>query len=605
MCSSLLPIVYIFIVLVIAFVTIGFYKVPKFDVLLILLSVVVLIVTMVLGHFVKGKVKEHFTDENTPQNLKPIELEEDITPIQSHLVDYLTAFNKSSYDIDGNIWTNIAAKQKDGKTCDTSASNSAFTFEMPPVFNRKSGFYMGNNRLIGPLSNALKIQFHNTFTLVLACKHGNLLVDQTNNEIEILKMYANSPNNNGLSLYIQRGSLKNINNVQMGNLMFQYADREPLQCKLQPDHDMIPFEKDIYTLYFIIKETDHVRILTMTEKNNSVDEILRFNVENTDVNFSNKAVVFNRLKNWNASLYNLGIYDVALSDDDITKFYSHLMMEYMKYINQSYIDMIKQYNDTLTMLSKSLQCPFDTNVCKACSEVTKWSDMSQLLTSSTTCRKAVNEFCMANPTHSLCACWDSKTTNFNSSSCKSFRGIFAGRNLCLEGLSQADIDHIMSKYGLIKPESCPKPLPDASLLKNKYPDYEFEKMRIKLDESSAKVRPVYPEPKEGDEEYSWQKLKVKYNQDVKADPSAKDMTTKDFAVGNFYKKDPETNYKITSKKVASDYTKFQEQVKKEQEKLNDTQDLNIIPEKSYDDSKVDVEEKDSFFTRFMKVVFQA
>jgi len=415
---------------------------------------------------------------------------------------------------------------------------------------------------------------------MIACKHGNLLVDANNPEIEIFKLYANSPNNNGMSMYIQNSSLKNINNIQMGNLMFQFADKSPVQCKLQPTHDKIPFEKDILTFYYIIKETDHIRIAVMTETNNTVQEILRFNIDNTDVTFSNKEIVLNRLKAWNGNIYALSIYNITLSDDAITKTYSHLHSEYMKYMDQNYIDMIQQYNDALALMTKSLTCPYDNSVCDACSTVNKWNDMTQVMGSSTQCRKSINDFCTTNMTHSLCKCWNTQNASYKSDACKMFRAIFTDKNAFFNSLSQDDIDYIMTKYGLIKPENCPKPVQTPNVLKNTYSQYDYDKLKVSLDNSAKTV--------EDESDYSWNKLKINYEKDAVPDPDSANLRKKDMVVGNFYKNDSETNY-----------TK---QVKKEQDKLYATDDLNIIPDA--DDSMVmenTKEKQDGFFSRFMKI----
>lgn len=602
--SSMIPIVYIFIVLVTAYVAVGFFKVPSIDIIIISLSIIVLSLTMIKGHFWQKPVEEHFTTEI--DNLQPINLEEDITPISSQLVVYNTAFNAKSFDEKGNVWLNIAAKKSDG-TCDTTASNAMFNFELQPIYSRRTGFYFGNNRLIGPYSNALNIQFHNTFTVVVACKHGNLLVDDTNKEIELFKFYANSPNNNGLSMYIQKDSLKNINNIQMGKLMFQYSNRDALQCKLRPDYELISFEKDILTFYFIIKETDHIRICVMNEKNTNIEEILRLNVENADVTFSNKEVVLNRLKNWNGNVYTLAMYNVALSDDDITGVYSHIVGEYMKYVNPNFISMIKQYNDTLAMLQKFLTCPYDKKTCDSCSTIDKWNDVSQLLSASSQCRNAINDFCMGNTTHPLCKCWNTENAAYKSDSCRMFRGIFTNKNAFLDGLSQSDIDYIMNKYGLIHPEDCPKPITKPEFLKNTYNAYEFDKLKIKLDDVSnvGTVMKLYPQDTDYvDDNYKWNKIKTQFDEDK----TKKYDETKDTKVQNFYRVDPEMNYKNQNQpQIVKEFDKIKQYSDAERKKLNDTSDLNIIPDTTKIDAPSNKETKsstqatDSFFSRFMKV----
>ena len=578
---SMLLIVYIFIVLVIVYIFFGLKQIPSFDIIMISFSLVIIIGTILQGIMYNKKtssISEHFTTTDITladiQNYEPIVLEENIKPISSRLVNYITAFNKNSFNEKGNLWLNLAVTKTDG-TCNTDASNSVFTFELPPVYSRKSGFYLGNNRLVGPLCSALNIQYHNTFTQVFVCKHGNLLVDKTNNEIELIKLYANSPNNNGLSLYIQNGSLQNINNVQMGTLMFQYADKNPLQCKLKAEHDLIPFEKDILTFYFIIKETDHIRICMMTETNNNVNEILLFNVENTDITFSNKELVINRMKNWNGNIFAYGIYNVPLADDDITKFYAHLLSEYMKYINQNYIDMINQYNDTIAMLGKFLGCPYNKTVCDQCSTVKLWNDPTQVLTSSTQCRKAINDFCIANVNHPLCSCWNTQNPTYKNNSCKLFRSIFINNQSYLDGLSQADIDYIMSKYGLITPENCPKPITQTTFLKNKYPDYDFEKMKVYVDGTSSsdknKVLKVYPEPEQDDKD----KIHIGHKH--------KDG---DLIVDNFHKEDPVTNFKLIKGELIPKTTNG-ETIK--------------VPTLSAPPVSTESTQQDNFFNRFMKI----
>ena len=583
--ASMIPIVYIFLILVVAYVSVGFARVPKLDLALIIVAILTLVYTIVFN-----TTYEHFAaQEINTDNLKPIELEEDISAIKERLVVYNTAFNKISYNENGNAWLNMIVP-KEGES-----ENSTFNFELPPVFSRKSGFYMGNNRLVGPFCNALNIQYHNTFTCVIACKHGNLLVEQSNNEIELVKFYANSPNNNGLSLYIQKGSLQNVNNVQMGKLMLQYSSRDPFQCKLKESDELISFERDVYTFYFIIKDTDHIRVAVMTEKNTNIDEILRFNVENTDVTFSNKELVINRLKNWNGNVYNFALYNVALTDDDITNLYAHMLGEYMKYVNPNYISMIQQYNETLALLNKYVSCPYDKNVCTSCSTVDKWNSMEQVLGASAQCKSAINEFCMANMNHPLCKCWNTQSSTYGSDSCKMFKGIFSEKNTYLDGLSQDDVDYIMTKYGLIRPENCPKPLKTPEFSKNKYTKYDFDKLKIRLPDNdgnrSGNVQKVYETdaqpPGAPKTEYKWDKLKIKYDPGVKY-TSAPPVQAKDLKVNNLYS----------------------QLVSKEQQKLKDTSDLNIVPdtvttaqplakvEPIVPDTK---SAQDSFFSRFMSV----
>jgi hypothetical protein len=413
-----------------------------------------------------------------------------------------------------------------------------------------------------------------------------------------------------MSLYIQKNSLVNDNNIQKGKLMFQYADTDARQCVLQSADDKITFHKEIMTFYIIIKDTDNIRILTMTQSDNTINQILKFTVNNTDVTFSNKECVINRLKNWNANIYTFGIYNVPLKDDDISYLYNHITNEYMKYIDINFIDMIKKYNEILSMLENFKKCPYnDEQVCNKCSAISDWTQLSQIVGSTKECRTSINTFCLANKEHVLCKCWNNKNNStYNSNSCKMFRNIFNENTSFLDDLTQDDIDFIMSKYGLIKPEDCPKAIKKPSFLKNKYSEYDFNKIRINMDEDEAQyvksVATVYPDSaKKEDDEYDWQKLKVKYDDTVQNSVS-KDLDIKNLKVNNLYKKDTSMNYKFEGTDAAKEYEKIKQQSSAQADKLQDTSDLNIIPEKSWDneeENKAIGSKTSSFFDRFMKI----
>jgi hypothetical protein len=54
-------------------------------------------------------------------------------------------------------------------------------------------------------------------------KHGNLLVENKIERSELIKLYANSPNNNGITVICEKGSYILII-IQVASLMIQYAD---------------------------------------------------------------------------------------------------------------------------------------------------------------------------------------------------------------------------------------------------------------------------------------------------------------------------------------------------------------------------------------------
>lgn len=478
-------------------------KIVFIEKMIITISLLVLLLSVVSS---SGKNVEGFANANDGIGLKSevitipdilntykkIELEENIADIASGLVYYTTAFNSQSYPSYGKSWINIAphVSQSINNECNgekaLEGNNNSLLFELNPIYSRKAGFYLGNNRIIGPYSNAFNIQFHNTFTIVLVVKHGNLMVNQKNQEIEFLKLYANSPNNNGITMYIKKGSLTVTNNVQVGNMMFQYADQPPKQCVINKEDSLMHLDKDLLTFYFIVKDIDSIRILYMSEKNNIIYQLLKFNVTNEDITFSNKELIINRMLAWNANIYTFAIYNMAFMDDDVTNFYNHIMGEYIKNVDQSFTKVVSNYNNTLDYIANFTKCPFDKSTCESCSSVASWCDTAQLMASGSSCKRAIDTYCTINPSNSACKCWDTNSPLYNSESCKLYRSIFGSRENVLNYLSADDIEYIKKKYKLMTPEECPKDVVKApTFANNTYTDYDYDKLKVKLEDSDS------------------------------------------------------------------------------------------------------------------------
>jgi hypothetical protein len=431
-------IIYLLISLILIYITIYHKSLKLIDIILIIVSTIILVYV----YYSKKYNIEHFATSDK------IQIEEDISDIIKTCVIYNTSFNSGSYVVnDGTTWNSIINPIK----------NNKFTFDLNPIFNPANGFYLGNNRIVGPFSNDLGIDFLSTYTIMIACKHGNLVTDPNGNpEIEIMKLYANSPNNNGIAVYIQENSLSSENNVQIGSLMVQYIDQEPIPCLIDNKHNYINFDKDVLTFYFIIKDTDNFRIQMMTETSSTISQIIKFNISNQDVNLSNKEFTLNRLKNWNANVYNVALFTSALSDDDVTKTYNHVLNEYMKRVDTNFSTVIDTYNNTIDTIQEITKCPFNSTVCKNCQSVNRWYDVNDIVNSADACKKSINNFCTTNPKNSWCKCWDNTSPMYNNANCQLFRSIFSGKESLLETLSEADIANIMAKYNLLSVDDCKK-----------------------------------------------------------------------------------------------------------------------------------------------------
>jgi hypothetical protein len=476
--------VFLFSMMVIVYILVSHTKV--LSTLMLLLSLMAL---AFVALYRDQKTYESYVDAPSKAEKKwvPISTQEDISKISKGLKFYVTAFNDTSYPDFGRMWINVAPKSTDhtGPTCATGPSkpNTGLTFEINPVFSRHSGFYLGNNRAIGPLSSDLGIQFHNTFTIMFMIKFGNLVPGNVNSEIDILKLYANSSNNNALALYIRKNSLQVINNVQMGRLMFQLSDLPPEECYINVDDSLMTFDKDIVMLFYIIKDIDSIRIVQMTEKSNTiVNKLLLMNFSNDDVTFSNKEMVINRFSNLNANIYNFAIFNYAMTDDDVTKTFNNLTTSYLKEINESYGTTVNLYNDAVDHINTLNACPADNQTCKACGEVTNWCGTNNMLLATKDCKISLYNFCISNPKHDMCKCWNKEATYYNSDACRKFRSIFMDNpQKYYDELSVDDLEYIKKKYKLLHPDECPKDITKKEMGTNKYSDYKLNKLQVDVD----------------------------------------------------------------------------------------------------------------------------
>lgn len=474
-------------------------KVNATDMWIIFISCLILLYTVL---HTKGSVETFANDvlkskpvllEDVIKSYKKIDLEENIGAISSGLIMYNTAFNSKSYNKTGKVWYNISTNSQQSENCGAPETLN-LNFEMAPVYSRKNGFFLSNNRIIGPYSNNIGIKFHSTFTVILAFKNGNLMVGNTNSEIELLKMYANSPNNNGLCLYIKNGSMVFQNNVQLGSLIFQYANKQPQTCLLGTKDTLMHLDKDILTFIYIVKDVDNVRILYMNEKSNIIQQLLRINISNDDITFSNKELVINRLLNWNANIYTFATYTKAMTDDEVTSFYNHVIAEHSKNSDAHYSGILDKYNATIDYLNNFSKCPFDANTCNACSTVSSWVDGTQIPLASSDCKRAIDVYCTTNSQQPWCKCWDKSSQLYNTNNCRVYRSLFGSKEKCYDNLDVDDIEYIKKKYKLLSLEECPKDIQeDPKMDKNVYQHYDIDKLKVRFDNDTGSVGCSKPE----------------------------------------------------------------------------------------------------------------
>jgi hypothetical protein len=465
--------VLIFAILVLIYIVINKQSINKLDTLLLLVSVVALTWKALSN----GNALEGFSNSKVTEG---ISLEEDFSKISENLQLYFTSFNKLSYTQGSRLWRNIMETEKtqDGIICKTN-----LVFDSIPNYSSKDGFGLDTNGITGPLSNTLKVKASKPYTLAMTFKTGNLKQSiGKNGVIEILKLYANSPNNNALSIYIPEGTIKVQNNAQFGKLMLHYTDTKPIECKLSALDNLFNLDDNTLTFLFFVRHEGYARLLYMTDKSKTVNQIARFDIPNSDTTFSNKEMSINRFKNWNARIINFAVYDTAFTDGNASLFYDHVLSLFIKFNDPYYMETVNQYNKATSEIKKLMECPFNESICKKCSLVTQWNDLSQVVTAPLECRKEILKFCTKNPSHPFCKCWDTKNAVSEQNSCKGLRQIFATDDpiFSCNNMSKDDLKCVSNKYNL-------KPVKKASIASVISPNegYTFDKIRVQYPEGTG------------------------------------------------------------------------------------------------------------------------
>lgn len=482
----------VFIVMVIIYVLLRFKHLHYLDTMMVVASIIVLSLTLMFQHSNRRQL-EFFevAPASAPKELRdlrledlsPLSVQEDPKPMLKATSVYLTVFNDTSFPGGGKEIYNLAYKEKEG-TC--KQSNRTFYLDTIPTFDKPNGLVMNTNRLTGPFSNNLGIDIQSSFTLFFTCRHG--MFQPNTSEVEFLKLYANSNDNNGLAFFIPAQSVVVGPETQTAQLRIKYADSAPIPCTVGTSQT-ITFDRTNMTSYFIVKQVDKLIVYTIVGDALTPTQLVSTSIEETTATFSNKEFVMNRFKNYRGGIYQFGIIPTAITTEEIQRIHTHCLNQYKRVTSAEFIKVSSDYNAMLEFLKSFTNCPFNSETCKSCSTITNWTDTNQLVSSSADCRKAINTFCTNNPMHFRCKCWNTSSSDYNTTSCKMYRGIFDPDRTVYDNLSQDDLNYIRQKYTLIRPEDCPKPVvPDVkscvneNLIKNNYLEYDFN--RIKIDPKS-------------------------------------------------------------------------------------------------------------------------
>ena len=453
--------VIILFVLSLVFLKMTLYKDLDVNTVLILTSI--LIMLLVIGNITeKSSTKEHYNESaqikflndllaqkatvttNTKVQQATNAYTEDISPISNSLQMYVSTFSGSSYGGYGSTWLDIA-KTNGSVQCTPQGQIATRDVKLPDniVYSTEKGIFLGKTSLTGPASVGMGVSENSEFTIFVLCRHGTINTDNVN----IFKMYANTTSNVGLSL-----DITNIQAapVQTGTLSVSYANQE------YPSTNVVHLDKNVLQLYIITKTHSSISIQATSAVDSTLTTLLQVDLQANNVLFSNKNMCINCSNNWNAHIKAFGVYNAALNNTDINTLRNYLFTEEKK--QETLYQQMQQNQTSLTNVISTLKsCQFDAATCGQCADIKDWSNISNVLNATATCKSSIDSYCTAHPTDKACMCWDTTSKNFATNTCQNWRNIFRDTLELPKDykLDKGTLNSIMDKYGLVDKNTCP------------------------------------------------------------------------------------------------------------------------------------------------------
>jgi hypothetical protein len=405
-----------------------------FDLIIIFFSVVMIMYALYFIY--KKNHMESFDQNATTSNDTP----EDFSKFSSGLTIYTSTMSKKSYPTPTRTWYNISTffDYTEGACQPIKTSDTNFNFSYVPAFNASNGFLLGNNMIIGPMCHQLGITANDSFSIVMSFKFNEFVRDPEN-DLELIRLYANTQNNNGLAMYIDKSYTIENGNLVTCKMFLEYAN---LKFQLET-----PVINTSYTyMLVIIKNTFAMKAVLYPDigdlaSTSSLKHVLVTTpLDRTlDVLLSNKELVINRNRNIPMNIFNILIFNKAISDFNINDIYAHFQ-NFLHQSNELMINFNRQIETLRSQLEQGKTCPYDSATCKLCSTITNWNDMMEIVTKGTPdCLKAINNFCKNNPKHPKCLCWDSQNSLSSTETCKAYVSLFS---------KDVDIEKIKKEYKL-------------------------------------------------------------------------------------------------------------------------------------------------------------
>lgn len=417
------------------------------------LDIIFAIVCVVIITYYCAKQKKYGQGEMFVQDNN-----ENIAYISNSLTLYYSVFSDSSYNhAQGNQgdlkkWYNISSyfKQSEISSCSSMRFNeSHMNFFNNPTYSREDGIMLGNNYITGPMSYTLGISGNTQYSIFIFIKF--MSISQSNNDIEIFKIFGNNNNLNGIRLYMTGNNTDSVaTDISGCNMYLEIGANQPIQCIKDGSRNAM-FQHNKSYLFIMTNNNSSIRLSLYDSLKNSKMDLINAPVSSKmyDVSFSNQNMIINQYQNLNGNIYAFGVYNKVLSDNDMLNLQTHLFSQ-IQVMDPVIVEKEKIIETLKSDINSIKACPYNQETCAQCASVTDWTNINAVLTTNDLqCLDAINKFCTENPSHYMCKCWNSNDNSYTSTQCGNYRNIYTNKTcIDINDVNKADLSKLKSKYAL-------------------------------------------------------------------------------------------------------------------------------------------------------------
>ena len=292
-----------------------------------------------------------------------------------------------------------------------------FSAHAPTSNVEHGGFNLSNNTLTGPACHSLGMDSDSGYSIAFSAKVMPVL-DHLLGEIDVLHLYANTSNNNGLRISID-DVVQDVKDTLVVKCRFRvYVGSRPEAYASEQVQLLV---HNMYT-FFVVKHPGRIIVMYMSDNPHEsyLRTVIDANVGNEVVQFSNKALDLNASGKLTWCVYAFAMWNTPLPPSAVVGVHEHVAGKRAASSPERQ-KLAQERSELMSKIEHMRRCPMEDAACKKCHDVVDWASPLAMMGASDMCTSAVVEWCETTPNHSMCVCWDPMNPASQSDYCKDQR----------------------------------------------------------------------------------------------------------------------------------------------------------------------------------------